>query len=206
MSRRLASLVAGPMLFAGSLSAQDYSGGTNGLPFRVALRNEIFTGTEQVRRAYVSIGTNVFTLVLPPGFQMDASNPNRIVFVNADYSCYLTFSIIAPRGEMRPGFCRGLAQRWHPGAKISEEFPQSTGSYLGTACDLQWVNLNGSAQSARVAYASAAAGILQFTLLTQADKFAEGQKAFNSLVWSCHSNEGGNAPAASVSRSTVSES
>src|ERR1017187_8618256 len=59
---------------------------TNKPALQVALRNEEFLGTSndrQVRRVYLTLGTNQFALTVPEGYRVDASDPQKMVFSDA---------------------------------------------------------------------------------------------------------------------------
>jgi len=79
----------------------------------------------------------------------------------------------------------------HPGAKILDPFSREAAGHSGPAFDLQWVNAGGAEQSARVAFIPSLAGVLEFGLLTTADKFPGGKAVFDSLLAGFQSNEGG---------------
>lgn len=158
-----------------------------------SLRSGEVVGVEQVRRAYLAFGTNRFAFVMPSGFRMDASNPEKIVLTDSNYSCFLTVRVAGrPTGqevELETG--RELVLNQHPGATILEQFLQSAANRSGPAFDLQWEASNGSMQSARVAFIPSAAGILEFSVLSKPDKFAESKHMLNFLMLTFRSNEGG---------------
>lgn len=159
------------------------------------LRTEELSGAEHVRRAYVTFGTNRFAFIVPPGFRLNASNPDKIVLVKNDYSCFLTFQVAEPlRSDVKKleaATCRKLVLHRHPGASILNEHSQSVDGHRGPAFDLQWTNTSGVAQSASVAFVPSPAGVLEFSLLSRPAKISEGQYFFSSLLLSFCSNEGG---------------
>lgn len=163
--------------------------------FQATLRNGETVGVEQVRRAYLSSGTNQFVFVVPPGFRMDGSNPEKVILSDATYSCFLALRIAGPLPgkirDLRADFCRDLLLQQHPGAKISDEFSQSAANYTGPAFDAKWEGPSGTTQFARVVFLPSPVGILEFSLLSKPDKFAEGKGLLNFLLLSFRSNESG---------------
>ena len=161
----------------------------------VKLKSEEMSGMRPVQRAYVDFGTNRFAFIVPPGFRMDTSNPDRVDLVNADYSCFLSFRLMGPAlsdgKALSTGLCRELLLRQFPDAIIVGELSQSVANHDGPAFDFKWKNPHGVAQSSRVAFIPSTTGTLQFSLLTPSEKFSEGLYFYNGLVLSFCSNERG---------------
>ena len=161
--------------------------------FTATLKNGETIGIEQIRRAHLSSGTNQFAFVVPEGFRMDASNPERVVLADSNYNFFLSVRIVVP-GRFRDAqtdLCRDLLLKQHPGARISDEFSQSAANRSGPAFDAQWDAVGGTVQSARVAFIPTSIGILEFSLLSRPDKFAQGKYYLNFLLLTFRSNEGG---------------
>ena len=159
------------------------------------LKNGELIGTEPVRRVFVKAGTNEFAFILAPGFRMDASNPEQIVFISTDYACYLTFRIVGPvppdARELDRDTYRELLLSRHPGVKIVNEFSRTVANHSGPAFELQWKNSSGQFQSERTVFVPSAAGVLEFSLVARPDKSGDGQYVLNSFLQSFRSNEGG---------------
>jgi hypothetical protein len=180
-------------LKADELPAYDPTG-TSAPSLQASLRNGEIIGVEQVRRAYLTFGTNEFVFVIPHGFRMDASNPEKIVLSDSNYNCFLTVRIAGSQSgakELSLDTCRQMVMNRHPGAKISEELSQSAGNRSGPAFDFQWENSSGTVQSARIAYIPSPAGILEFSVLSEPAKFTEGKSFFNFLLLTFRTNEHG---------------
>lgn len=165
--------------------------GTNSAP-QVALKSGEVIGSTPIQRAYVTWGTNVFVLVVPSEFRMDASNPERIVLINAESDCFLTVRINA--SETAPpeaDTCREVVLKRYPGAQIVNEYSEVVGTRSGPAFDLQLKGVSGVSQTARVAFIYSPGGVLEFSAQTTANNFARGQYFFNFLLHTFRSNEGG---------------
>jgi hypothetical protein len=163
--------------------------------FKLRLQSDEPLGSQAAQRAFVTFGTNQFTFVLPPGFGIDASNPQKIVLANADYSCYLTFQLSGPLPGglwgLNSDAYRELASSQRPGAIILNQFSQRAANHDGPAFDLQWTNSSGSAQSGRVAFIPSPAGVLEFSMASNPDTVRDGQYALNWMMLTFRSNEGG---------------
>jgi hypothetical protein len=181
--------------YAHSLSAQSQADSPT---LQVSVKNEEFIGNtneRQVQRVYVTFGTNEFAFTLPEGFRADASNPQKIVLSDADYTCFITFRFLDPKSggvrEVSAGSCRTQVLSRFPGATITNERSEFVGNHSGPAFDLQWKNSAGTEQSARVAYAPSSIGVVEFSLLASSNRFDDCRVYFSMLLASFRSNEDG---------------
>ena len=183
---------------AGTVAAQNDSEGNAALsPERLSaqLKHEELSGSQVVQRAYIACGTNRFAFVVPPGYRLDGSNPDKIVLSNADCSSYITFQVDGQPGpsieELQSERCREWVLARYADARILVDFSQSAANHTGPAFDLEWTNSARVVQYARVAYIPSPAGVLEFSLIATAGKFREGQYFLNSVMLTFRSNEGG---------------
>jgi hypothetical protein len=162
---------------------------------QVSVAREATANTPAFTRVYVSAGTNRFAFMVPTGFRLDASNPERIVLLAEDYSCFITFRIRsampADTQELNSEEYRGLILSEHPGAKMLDEFSRAAANHTGPAFDIQWKNNFGIEQTARLAFVPSPAGVLEFGLFSSPEKFSAGQPAFNHFLLGFYTNEGG---------------
>jgi hypothetical protein len=172
------------------------SGGeTNLAAFRASLRSEEVIGSEAVKRAYVTLGTNEFAFVVPKGYRMDASIPEKITLIKDDYACSISlhFASAKSNGAAQPqaDTVRQTVLERYPSTKIRDEFSQTAAGSRGPAFDLQFPNAAGALQFARVVFIPYANGVIEFTLLSNPDQFAIGQYAFDTLLLTFSSNQDG---------------
>jgi len=161
------------------------------LPVQATLRHEAIVGDEQIRRTYVTVGTNLFAFCVPPGFQLDASNPAKVVLTPADYKCFLVFRVRARDLEGVAKSYRDTVLEEYPDAKILSEFAQPAGTSGGEAFDLQWVSTGHIIQSARVVFVESSVGTVELILLASADNFAGSKRALDYLRFSYCSDKDG---------------
>jgi hypothetical protein len=183
---------------ADTASAQEASeGAVTNLPTALSteLKSEEMVGLQPVQRAYVTFGTNRFAFVVPYGYRMDASNPEKIALFNADYSSYIVFRVAEPltyaARELPSTTYREVVLARYPNAKILDEFTQRAANHSGPAFDVQWTNSAHITQFTRVAFIPSAAGVLEFSLVSNAGKFTEGQYFLSYVMLSFRTNEGG---------------
>lgn len=168
-----------PALHA-SFKSEELVGGTNAKP---------------VQRAYLTSGTNKFAFLLPADFRADASIPDKVVLNSPDYGCFISVRFIIagpPETKAIPlESWRNQALNEFPNATISREFSITAANHSGPAFELQWTNPSGTVESACTVFIPFAAGVLQFSLLTHSDKYADGNYSFRSLLLSLQCNESG---------------
>jgi hypothetical protein len=168
---------------------------TNQTSFTASLRNGETVGTSQIHRVYLTQGTNIFVFVVPTDFRMDASSSEKVVLSDGSYSCFITIRFAGPLPADSKGlstdFCRDLTLSHYPGARILNQYSEFAGNYNGPAFDLQWTNSNGANQSARMVFVPSSAGILEFSVLSNSNKFKDAQSCFKVLLASFCSNESG---------------
>lgn len=141
----------------------------------VEVRHEHGPGIAPARRAYLTVGETRFAFLVPVGFRVDLSNPERVVLASTDGFAHLTIRV---NRSLPPGLTaldapsiRQLVLSRHPGAQIQEDFTASAANQHGPAFDFRWDS--GSLPCAsRVAFIPCAAGILEFNLTGNADKWA----------------------------------
>lgn len=160
--------------------------------FRVTVHKGEIVGSEQIQRAMITSGTNEFLLVAPDGLTMDTTRPNKILLYPSDKSFFLTFRMTGTAAD-DPGSqsCRKLLEEQYPGAQIVEEFSITAAGRSGPAFDLRWKSGRVSERFVRVAFIPSAAGLLEFSRISDAQNAGEAQRTFNGMIRAFRSNEKG---------------
>ena len=173
-SHLLTLLLAGSCLIAFRACAEpaDAEESTNRPVLQVALRSEEFLGASndrQVRRVYMTLGTNQFALTVPEGYRVDASDPQKMVFSDVHDTCFISFHFTEtpPNSSEVPGAdpWQGQALSLFPGATVTDQTSECAGSHAGQAYDLRWVNSGGAEQSAHVVFIPWQSGVMEFDLV-----------------------------------------
>jgi hypothetical protein len=194
-----AALALGALLFATRLPASEppsnsTTPATNRPVFSASLRAGETVGDRQIQRAFLTIGTNELAFVIPAGFRMDASNPEKIVLTDNGGTYFLTVRVSTqpyPDAASAPDFFKARALNRFPAAKISSESSEFAANHSGPAFNLDWLSPNGVAQSARIAFVFSPAGILEFSVLSRTSDFKDAQTYLSLLMVSVRSNETG---------------
>ncbi len=167
---------------------------TNKTAYNATLRGGETVGTHQIQRAFLSVGTNEIAFMIPGEFRLDASNPEKIVLTDNVNGGFITVRITS-RPEVEVGseasFYKAQALSRFPGAKIIEESMDMVANHSGPAFNLFWLNSEGVAQSARIAFIPTAAGILELSVMAQSAHFKDARNSFEILQGSIQNNESG---------------
>jgi hypothetical protein len=162
--------------------------------FGAEVRNGEIVGWQQVRRVFVTCGTNEFIFVAPYGLRTD-SNPDRVTLVSSDYRYFLAFRIlstaVADSDPGNPDFHRELLLNQFPGATVIEESSKTVAGRNGPAFGLRVKIAGGVERAVCVALIPSAAGVLEFSVNADLSKSSEAMNAFNSLLRTFRSNESG---------------
>jgi hypothetical protein len=199
MSHRNARLIAAWMLGAAlfvthETFAEEGASATNRPAFGASLRGGETVGDHQVQRVFLDVGTNQFAFIVPTGFRMDASDPQKIVLSDNAGTCFLTVRISSLRIPPAPSpdkFFQTEALSRFPGARITAEASDFAAGHSGDALDLEWTGTGGTKESARVAFIPCAAGVLEFSALARTVNFKDAQMYLTVLMTSVRSNETG---------------
>jgi hypothetical protein len=161
---------------------------TNKPAFKAALHGGETIGKHQVQRAFLDVGTNRIVFIVPGGFWMNTSNPQKIVLTSADKNCFITVRVI-PGAVSESVSYKELAMSVYPGAKITQESSELVANHSGTALNLEWLNPSGVAQSARISFIPTAAGVLEFSVLARSSDAKDARANFETLLSSVQTNE-----------------
>jgi hypothetical protein len=186
-------------LFVARVAASDTTATSTGVAtnrpaFGASLRAGETVGDHQVQRVFLDVGTNQFAFIVPTGFRMDASDPQKIALYNEEEGCYIMVRVSYPSlsdATFQDSYFRSTALGRFPGAKITEEFGDAAADHAGTGFILKWTNAVGVSQSARASFIPCAAGVLEFTAIAPTDHFGTVQNYMAILMTSVRSNETG---------------
>jgi hypothetical protein len=189
----LAALVASARTFGEESQSEPSQTKTNKLAFNATLRGGETVGDHQIFRAFLHVGTNEVAFIVPTGFQMDASNPQKIVISDNDGRCFMTVRVdsAAPESEGQEAYFRGLALQRFPGAKITDETTEAAANHSGPSFTLQWVSAGGAVQSASISFILTPAGVLEFSTMSRTADFNDARLYLRILLSSVQTNESG---------------
>ncbi len=155
-------------------------------PLQAQVRTDCEAGSVPARRAFVTAGTNRFAFSVPEGFRLEASNPELVSLVSADYHSLLTFRVAAP---CAPAAQQPQAAAWrqtvldqHPKAAILAEFTLSAANRSGPAFDAAWSTAGSLPRCQRVAFIPSMVGTLELSLVCTPEAFEKGRYDLNLLL------------------------
>jgi hypothetical protein len=158
---------------------------TNDVPVLMDVRIKVESGPGQIAasRAYITVATNRFAFLVPGGFKVDSSDPQRITLIRADLACILSLRILEPTSEqgLTVEECRNRINKERPGCKIEGEFYLGAGNSSGPAFELRWES-QGLRRAARLAYVPFRAGVVEFCLDSSPEKFGSMQTFLNDIM------------------------
>jgi len=176
------------------------AGSSTNLPpaMRTVIRSEEVldaTNAKPIQRAFFSSGTNQFAFAVPGDFKLDATTPGKIILTSPDYSGFIAVQLVGPVDGGGAGLTvdsfRNLAMEEFPEGTIVGESELRVANHGGPAYDLRWKSYQGAQQLAFVGFVPSTAGVLKFSLLSNAAQFPVNQMNFRCLLRSFQSNESG---------------
>ena len=173
-------------------SPQTSAPATNAPAFRASLRAGETIGRHQMQRAFLNLGTNQIAFIVPTGFQMDATDSQKIVLTDPAHGYFMTVRVTNPTEEAAgASFFRAEALSRYPGAKITGESTDFVANHSGPAFNLEWLNPSGAGQAAHISFIPSAAGVLEFSIMARSVDFKDARIYFDILQSSVQNNETG---------------
>ena len=143
------------------------------------------TGWEQLRCVDMKVGDRRLMLAVPPGFRAQIPSADKVVLVNDDYSCVLSFRIAAPGSaagsSLNADLCRAWLEERLQDLSIQEEFSLNAANASGPAFDLQ-CKMDGVVRTARVAFIASPFGVLEFNAMSSPAQFETAKATLRSLM------------------------
>lgn len=142
-------------------------------------------GNEKRRRVFMDVGGRRLMLVVPQGFRAVNANPDKLVLVNRDSSCVLSFRIAAPgsvaAASLNAELCRGWLSARLGDLKIQEEFSLTAANESGPAFEVNY-KADGVSRASRVAFIPSPVGVLEFSLASDPEVFQASKSEFRGLL------------------------
>jgi hypothetical protein len=152
-----------------------------------------FIGDEQLRRLYVSVGSNQCGFIVPSGLRVDLSRADRVDLMMPDLSYFITLRIgksAAASLGLYDGF-RQQALEDYPGAALTDEGTTEVEGRRGPTYYLRWKPAEGVDRTVTVAFVPTTAGVLEFSAVAETSKASEAQSALVGLLQRLQSGERG---------------
>lgn len=139
-----------------------------------------FIGDEQLRRLFVTSGTNQLGMVVPHGLRADLSRADRVSLSAPDMGYYLTLKIVA-NGVPSQGW-RHLVSQQFPGASVTEESSLQVAGKSNPLFKLHWKAADSVDRLVSVTFVASPAGWLEFAVVADGLKADEAQTALTGML------------------------
>lgn len=149
-----------------------------------------FIGEDQIRRLYLSVGSNQCGFIVPSGLRVDVSRADRVTLSAPDLSYFLMIRIRGNSAGVMDGF-RKQALQDYPGALLTEESSAEAAGRSGPMFNLRWKQAEGVDRAVTVAFIPNAAGVLEFSVVAEKGKSSEAQSTLVGLLQRLQSAERG---------------
>ena len=150
-------------------------------------------GHERVLREFVSFGTNEFMFVVPEGSRPETVKGDFLVVKSRDATFYVSFRIAGPlpaEGDLQQRLKWRVAEQY-PDARDMEAFSTTVLNRTGNGFSLKEGRSGVGSRFIKVLWVPSKAGILEFTLNTDAKTVRGAELAFSSMLLTFRSNEHG---------------
>ena len=193
----LAGVLAGAMVLAADTVAQTANSlvlENNPAPaLALTLQPGEMVGQQQIMRALLKSGTNQFLFVVPEGLGIQNVDEGKIVLSSRDMKYYASVRIVAPR-PAADGLKEALQEAiagLYPGVSHLEEFAATVANREGIGACLRQESPGVALRQVRILWVPFKAGVVEFTLVAQSDNLRAAQGAFDMILLTFRSNEGG---------------
>jgi hypothetical protein len=183
--RQLITAICLLTLLAGASFSETLTVSTD--PFSVNVQREPINTQDPMFRAFVTVGDNKFTFIIPEQFGTGgdpAHGSFQLKTLQGD--SHVSFAFVNPESSSTDGFSqeayRQTLMERYPNGKIVKEFSRPVGGHKGSGFDVNWTSANGIAMTTRAVYFPTSAGTVEMTITSGTKKFKDARLALNSIL------------------------
>lgn len=158
-------------------------------PVAASVQREPINTVVPIFRAFVNVGTDKFTFLIPETFRMggDASL-GKLTLSSVESDTLITLNFMGPpTGDGKDAtistWREMLAKRYAEG-RFGQQFSRPVVGHSATGVDVEWKGPAGLAQTTRAIFVPTAAGPLELTVTAGTKKFHEAQITFSEFLGS----------------------
>lgn len=172
------------LMFAGNLRAELAYSAT---PLVVAIEREPVNTEDSVYRAYVTVGSNKFTFLIPDRFRTGGDPEHgKLQLTTVEGNSIITLNFLddsSPDSSVPDAdtYREALASRY-PNGKFAPVFSRPAAGQMASVFDIEWKGAAGLAQKTRALYVPTAAGVLAVTLTSGAKSFPEARANLDEVI------------------------
>lgn len=159
---------------------------TNTPAMAVDVRRSIAGSDIPYRYAFISVGPEKYTFLIPEGYRVDTSDPLKVKLASPDYASLITlgFSSTSSGAEakMEAEALQAIVLARYPNATIKSGQTVCANNQTAPALDYVWKTEGGITRAARTAFFSTSSGLMEFTISTSPDQFESGLSQLNLIA------------------------
>jgi hypothetical protein len=148
----------------------------------------------QVRRVFMTCGTNQYMTVVPDGGRLDTTQPNRVIFSGADWSYYITLRLLRragePPGPVEVGDALRIISEKFPGASVTGTNSTSILGATGPTIEFSQAANGVPANRGRLALIPVEGGIWEIATVAN-PRHNDADDALHFITLNFRSNESG---------------
>jgi hypothetical protein len=159
---------------------------TNTPALAVDVRRGVAGSDMPYRYAFISVGKEKYTFLVPEGYRVDTSDPLKVKLASPDFSSLITLGFSSTCGsadaKMDAEALEAHVLAQHPTATIKDRRTVCANSQTAPALDYIWKTESGITRAARTAFFSTTSGLMEFTISTSPDQFEAGLSQLNLIA------------------------
>lgn len=159
---------------------------TNTPAMAVDIRRGVAGSDMPYRYAFISVGKEKYTFLVPEGYRVDTSDPLKVKLASPDYSSLITLGLSSrstgATTKMDAETLQAHVLAHHPNATIKSGQTVCVNGETAPALDYIWKTESGITRAARTAFISTSSGLLEFTINTSPDQFEPGLAQLNLIA------------------------
>ncbi len=180
------ALCASPVTGLNQAATEDPTAATNTPPIAVDVRRGVAGSDIPYRYAFISIGKEKYTFLVPEGYRLDTSDPLKIKLASPDYSSLIILGFSPNSGnasaKMDAEALQAHVLAQHADATIKSGQTVCANGETAPALDYVWKTESGITRAARTAFFSTSSGLMEFTISTSPDQFDAGLAQLNLIA------------------------
>jgi hypothetical protein len=159
---------------------------TNTPAMAVDVRRGVAGSDMPYRYAFISVGKEKYTFLVPEGYRVDTSDPLKVKLASPDYSSLITLGLFSSStggaSKMDAETLHAHVLAHHPNATIKSGQTVCVNGETAPALDYIWKTESGITRAARTAFISTSSGLLEFTISASPDQFEAGLAQLNLIA------------------------
>jgi len=182
----LATLAVLPVVSGAQTNETESLAVTNLPAFAVNVRRDVADTYMPYRYAFVTLGQEKYTFLIPEGYRVDTSDPAKVKLVSPDYSSLIVLAIgtsgLPVGAKMEAESLQAHVLNRHPAATVKENTGVGANGQNAAALDYVWKTEAGVTRTSRTAFVPTANGLMEFTLSASPEKFDAALGQLNLIL------------------------